>query len=118
MFKRTMAALLAMVVAITVAGCGDKKTEKKIKKDENESLISVFSYKPDTLCPGASNNQANIDMLGIIYEGLVQVSEKLTPIPCLAESWVSELDSTHWTVKLRNNAKWHDGTSFSAKDVV
>ena len=118
MFKRTMAVLLAMVVAITVAGCGDKKTEKKIKKDENESIISVFSYKPDTICPVASNNQANIDMLGIIYEGLVQVSEKLTPIPCLAESWSGASECTHWTVKLRNNAKWHDGTSFSAKDVV
>ncbi len=118
MFKRTMTVLLAVVFAISIAGCGDKEIEKKTKKDENESVISVFSYKPDTLCPVASNNQANIDMLGIIYEGLVQVSEKLTPIPCLAESWSGALDCTQWTVKLRNNAKWHDGTSFSAKDVV
>ena len=118
MLKKLTAIILAAAIAITFAGCGDRKIEKKTKKDENESIISVFSYKPDTLCPVASNNQANIDVLGIIYEGLVQISEKLTPIPCLAESWSGATDCTQWTVKLRNNAKWHDGSEFSAQDVV
>lgn len=119
MIKRITAVLLAAVLVVATSACGSKRIEKNKKgKDEGDGTISVFSYKPDTFCPIASNNQANIDMLGLVYEGLVQLSEKYTPLPCLAESWSSLENSTQWTLRLRGNVMWHDGTEFSAKDVV
>ncbi len=36
--------------------------------------------------------------------------------PGLAESWESNPTFTEWTFKIRDNAKWHDGTPFTAQD--
>ena len=38
--------------------------------------------------------------------------------PGLAETWTPNDDGTVWTFKLRQGVKWHDGSDFSADDVV
>jgi peptide/nickel transport system substrate-binding protein len=38
--------------------------------------------------------------------------------PMLATEWVANADSTEWTFTLREGVKWHDGTDFTADDVV
>ena len=38
--------------------------------------------------------------------------------PMLAESWKPNADGSVWTFNLRKGVKWHDGTPFTAKDVV
>ena len=38
--------------------------------------------------------------------------------PMLAESWEPNADGSVWTFKLRQGVKWHDGTPFTAADVV
>jgi peptide/nickel transport system substrate-binding protein len=38
--------------------------------------------------------------------------------PMLAESWSPNKDASVWTFKLRKGVKWHDGTAFTAADVV
>jgi peptide/nickel transport system substrate-binding protein len=41
-----------------------------------------------------------------------------TIIPDLAQRWDASSDGKTYTFYLRNNVKWHDGTPFSADDVV
>ncbi|MCC6179590.1 MAG: ABC transporter substrate-binding protein [Chloroflexi bacterium] len=41
-----------------------------------------------------------------------------TIVPDLAQSWEVSPDGTAYTFKLRQGVKWHDGTDFSADDVV
>ncbi|MFT4464949.1 MAG: ABC transporter substrate-binding protein [Sodalis sp. (in: enterobacteria)] len=36
----------------------------------------------------------------------------------LAESWTVAEDGLNWTFNLRKNVKWHDGTAFTADDVI
>ena len=43
--------------------------------------------------------------------------KKLEVIPGLAESW-SQVAPTVWRFKLRSGVKWHDGSAFTADDVV
>ena len=38
--------------------------------------------------------------------------------PMLAESWKPNADGSVWTFNLRKGVKWHDGTPFTAADVV
>ena len=38
--------------------------------------------------------------------------------PMLAESWKPNADGSVWTFSLRKGVKWHDGTAFTAADVV
>ncbi len=53
-----------------------------------------------------------------VYNGLVQHADDLTPTPELATSFEPNSDATEWTFKLRKGVEWHDGSKFSADDVV
>lgn len=52
-----------------------------------------------------------------IYEPLVGQDASQRLIPLLAESWKA-IDDTSWEFKLRKNVKFHDGTPFTADDVI
>lgn len=51
------------------------------------------------------------------YEGLLWLSWDLSLHPSLAESW-SQVNPTTWRFRLRRGVRFHDGTAFSADDVV
>ncbi|MEJ2177428.1 MAG: ABC transporter substrate-binding protein, partial [Gammaproteobacteria bacterium] len=53
-----------------------------------------------------------------IYNSLVQHANDLTPQPELAETIEPNADATEWTLKLRKGVEWHDGTPFTADDVI
>ena len=52
-----------------------------------------------------------------IFDGLVNQDEKQRLQPALALSWKT-VDDTTWEFKLRPNVKFHDGSDFTADDVV
>lgn len=66
---------------------------------------------------------ATVVPLAAVFNNLVQYDRsKLrngfdTINPELAESWALAAAGTKLTFKLRQNAKWHDGKPFTAKDV-
>ncbi|WP_373236304.1 ABC transporter substrate-binding protein [Cohaesibacter celericrescens] len=55
--------------------------------------------------------------LGNVYEGLIRRAPDLSIQPALAESW-ELISPTHWRFHLRKGVKFHDGTPFTADDVV
>ncbi len=59
----------------------------------------------------------NIAYSAHIYGKLVRADENMQAIPDLAESWKT-LDDTTWEFKLRKGVKFHDGSEFTAEDVV
>lgn len=52
-----------------------------------------------------------------LYDGLIRRKPDMTLEPGLATSWRS-LDDTTWEFRLRKGVKWHDGSDFSASDVI
>src|SRR5438105_3543026 len=52
-----------------------------------------------------------------VYESLIGRDQQFNLEPALALSWQA-LDPLHWRFKLRPSVKFHDGTPFSADDVV
>lgn len=120
--KKTLAFIMIVAMVFAIAGCG-KNSKNNMAKEKNNTSgsggeISIFSYKPDTLCPILSKNEANIQMLNNMYDGLISLSENLYPEAALAESWSVSEDGLKWTFILRQDAVWHDGTAFDAKDVI
>lgn len=69
-----------------------------------------------TLDPHSQNEGPTNDMNGQIYESLVSRNTDLELQPELAESWESGPDG--WTFNLRKGVKFHDGSDFTAEDVV
>jgi peptide/nickel transport system substrate-binding protein len=52
-----------------------------------------------------------------IYEGLTKINEDFSVTPLLAESWIMSSDLKTLIFKLKSGIKFHDGESFSSKDV-
>ena len=54
---------------------------------------------------------------GHVYDGLVARDKNLKLVPALAESWETP-EPTRWRFHLRKNVKFHDGSDFTADDVI
>jgi len=70
-----------------------------------------------TTDPHSQNEGLTNNINSLIYEFLVQRDKQLGLIPSLAESW-TQINPTTWRFKLRPGIKFHDGTPFTADDVV
>jgi peptide/nickel transport system substrate-binding protein len=70
-----------------------------------------------TADPHAQNEILTNSINGHVYESLVMRGRKLELIPGLAWSW-KQTSPTVWVFNLRKGVKWHDGSDFTADDVV
>jgi peptide/nickel transport system substrate-binding protein len=66
----------------------------------------------------ASYNQVDQDISALIFSGLISFDARGNPIPDLAESWAVSADASLYTITLRDDAIWHDGTPVSSDDVI
>jgi peptide/nickel transport system substrate-binding protein len=82
-----------------------------------QDLRIGLSAEPTAMDPHYHNLTPNNSLLSHVYERLIENDEKQNLIPGLAESWKAINDTT-WEFKLRKNVKWHDGSPFTADDVV
>lgn len=69
-----------------------------------------------TMDPHSQNESPTIAMNGQIYESLVTRDADLNLQPELAIGWEAGADG--WTFNLRKGVKFHDGSDFTADDVV
>ena len=67
--------------------------------------------------PHAQNESFNNQFNGQIYEQLLSRGKDMKLIPCLATEW-KQTSPTVWIFKLRKGVQWHDGSNFTADDVV
>ncbi len=72
---------------------------------------------PQTMDPHSQNELLTNSMNGQVYETLVNRDRKLEIEPVLATGW-QQTSPLVWRFKLRPNVKFHDGSPFSADDVV
>jgi peptide/nickel transport system substrate-binding protein len=82
-----------------------------------ELRIGVAS-EPTSMDPHYHALSPNISLHSHVFEKLVSSDEKETLVPQLAESWKVNPDGITWEFKLRAGVKWHDGTPFTADDVL
>jgi peptide/nickel transport system substrate-binding protein len=98
------AAMLAMLLALGTA------VDAKTLRYSSQGDIT-------TVDPHANNEGFTNAYLDNIYEPLVTRGKDLKIEPCLAISW-QQSSPTVTRFKLRPNVKFHDGTPFTAEDVV
>jgi peptide/nickel transport system substrate-binding protein len=67
--------------------------------------------------PHSLNESLQLSVTGNVYEGLVIRNKDLTLAPGLATSW-KQTSPTVWRFELRKGVRFHDGTPFTADDVV
>src|SRR5438128_552977 len=81
------------------------------------NLIIGLGTDVTAIDPHYHNLTPNNNVAAHIYGYLVDRNEKSQPIPGLATEWKT-LDPTTWEFKLRKGVKFHDGSEFTAADVV
>jgi peptide/nickel transport system substrate-binding protein len=67
--------------------------------------------------PHSLNESLQLSVTGNAYEGLVILNKDLSLAPGLATSW-KQTSPTVWRFELRKGVQFHDGTPFTADDVV
>jgi peptide/nickel transport system substrate-binding protein len=87
------------------------------KKVGGKVVLTSFSDAV-RLVPLTTADAASIRIMGMIYEGLLNLDQKGEPIPALATKWTYDKKSMTYTFDLRKGVKWHDGKPFTADDVV
>src|ERR1019366_7803598 len=72
---------------------------------------------PQTMDPHSQNEQMTNMMNGQVYERLTNRDRQLQIVPGLATEW-TQVSPLVWRFKLRPGVKFHDGSPFTADDVV
>ncbi|MGZ5085454.1 MAG: ABC transporter substrate-binding protein, partial [Usitatibacter sp.] len=98
--------LLTLCLALASASCAGANV-----------LRYASQVDPGTMDPHAMASLYNTRVVGQIYEPLVGRDEQFRLEPRLALSWTT-LEPNVWRFKLRPGVKFHDGTPFTADDVV
>jgi len=106
-----MKMLKALLVAATIAGGFGTATALAVTfrfADQGDAL---------SMDPQALNESLQLSIMGSVYEPLVGRGKKLELVPILATSW-KQTSPTVWRFVLRKDVKFHDGTPFTADDVI
>ncbi|APV50892.1 hypothetical protein BWI17_15065 [Betaproteobacteria bacterium GR16-43] len=75
------------------------------------------AFEPGSMDPHAVATTYNTRVLSQVYDSLVRRDENFEMEPGLALSWTA-VQPNAWRFKLRPGVKFHDGTPFTADDVV
>ncbi len=81
------------------------------------TLRAVFGSDPPTLDPAQATDTTSSAVIRQIFDGLLELDEKLNVIPSLAERWEVSKDLRLYTFSLRRGARFHNGREVKAADV-
>jgi peptide/nickel transport system substrate-binding protein len=85
---------------------------------QGNTLIMARAIDATGLDPHTQTAFASLRLIELIYEPLVRTNENFEIVPALAESWEFSEDGTQLTFNLRQGVTFHDGSDFTAEDVI
>jgi peptide/nickel transport system substrate-binding protein len=107
---------------VSLFACGKKKDttfyDDPGKPAYGDMMIAASIGEASNLIPILASDGASHDIAGYIYNGLVKLDKDLNIVGDLAESWDVSKDNLTITFYLRKGVKWHDGSPFTAHDVM
>jgi peptide/nickel transport system substrate-binding protein len=130
--KSLLVIALALVTVFSLAACGSGgKTGSTIgtgsangtdngasQTDPDRELVIGVPGSIKSLDVNREAGILNYYLAAIVNEGLVSINNEGQVVPALAESWDDGGDASVWTFKLRADAKFSDGSSVTAEDII
>jgi oligopeptide transport system substrate-binding protein len=102
-----------------LAGCNSNSTQtsKNEGKSPEQAIKMMIASEPDTLDASKTVSAASFDIMNETNEGLYRLDKDGKPQPAVAAGMpeVSK-DGLTYTIKLRDNATWADGSPLTAHD--
>ena len=112
------AAGMSAATAGIIIGDAGRALAQTPKRGGRIKVASQTSSTAYTVDPAKQNNQTDYTRCFTFYNGLTRLDASLAPQLELAEAMESDGTATVWTIKLRRDVKFHDGTPLTADDVV
>src|SRR3954462_3201238 len=105
--------LLAACLSVCLTGCGSPGAPSR-----QELIDSRDNYDPRSLDPAVSTDVPTGRAVGYLFDGLTRFTPDARVEPGLAERWDVSPDGITYTFHLRRGVTFHDGSPFSARNVV
>lgn len=108
-YKRTLSLIiLTILLLLSLFSCGEKKGANSDKKIFHYNELAGIS----SLDPAAARNFENIWAVNQLFNGLVQMDDRLNVLPCIASRWDVSEDGIAYTFHLRNDVFFHSNGVF------
>lgn len=116
-FTKKAFVAISLVSVLILGACGDnigtsdQKTSEQIKFLETGELLTLNTTAEEDFVSFTAQNQ--------VFEGLYTLDKKDNFVPGVAASMpIISKNQTEYTIKLRDNAKWSDGSQVTADDFI
>ncbi len=120
--KKIISLFIIICLSLTLfSGCRNNDGENSDPvvvpniSDRKEGTLKLAYSKADMLDPFASSMSANLQILGLIYDGLYKLNKSYEPIPVIAKSGIANGTTVNITL---SSAVFSDGTPITSADVV
>ena len=110
--RPAVAALAAVSAAALLAGCAGGASGSA-----DDTFVFLSDLEPVCFDTAAYKNLANYNVARQIFDPLVRQDSEGAYFPGLATAWEVSEDGLTWTLTLREDVKFHDGTDLTADDV-
>jgi len=119
--EKTTIQMLAVLIAVCLVIIGAKYVTAHIKEvpASGGEYVEASVGGPRFVNPIlASTNDADLDIVKLVFSGLVRTDGKGKIEPDLADSYTVSEDGKTYTFNLKPGVNWHDGVPFTSSDVV
>jgi peptide/nickel transport system substrate-binding protein len=96
----------------------EDETEGDSEVSSGGELTIAISVDPQTLDPHRNSASSNTIFMHALFDHLIERSPDGTLYPGLATDWEVADDGVTWTLNLRDDVTFHDGTPFNAEAAV
>ena len=130
MKKRAVCVLLCLFLLTGLTGCSDWDETSQFDalsqyyQGENDATVPELTdfalpyCSSETLDPITCSDGFQLTLTSLLYKGLYYLDDTWTPLPLLAADCQYDPEIFTYTIRIRNDAVFSDGTPVSAADVV
>lgn len=111
--------ILAACLTLSMAACGrSNPPSQSSASPESSDLSNTLVYAGESITTLNPLLDSFGELPPLIFSGLMKYDGNGMPVCDLAESYTFDEPSLTYTFMLRSGVTWHDGTEFTADDVV
>lgn len=106
MIRNGVYSLIVGMILVACSSCGGGPDNSKLK---------IFKYNQvscRSIDPADAGSQGVIWVVNQVFNGLVQMDEKMNIKPCIAKYWELDPSGTKYTFYLKTNVHFHDHDAF------
>lgn len=112
-------AVLGVILVVALLGYLAHSTTTVVIPDEGGTYVEGIAGRPGYINPILCQyNQADHDLVSLIFSGLTDLNERGEIVASLARDWGVSDDGLVYTFYLLRDVVWHDGEPFTADDVL